>query len=210
VSIDTLKPFVRRLAERAEQRAYNWMAANDPDETDYRDTIVYFSGVYAEMAGLLAADWYNNQDADTPKFTARLDTDMPEEKLDNIAAWVFEGPQLPINRGRLAAHRIVFDAARRTVFAAAAEEGVGVARHEGATSCSKCVVRATLDPRDKKSSSEDVDQFFHPKCEGLFVPIRTGIYEPPSHAVEWRSKVAAARHAGNTDPEDIALWIKQH
>ena len=185
MSIDKLRPYVRRLAERAEQRAFNWMVSKNPTRDDYRDAIVLFSGVYAETAGLLAADWYNKLNPDV-KFTATLDRDMPDIKLDYISDWVFAGPQLPENRGRLAAHRLVFDAARRTVFAAAAEEGVTIGRHEGATSCSKCIVKATLDVREQHASSEDVDQDFHPKCEGLFVPARTGDYEPPAHTAKWR------------------------
>lgn len=209
MSIDSLRPFVRRLAERAEQRAFNWMVTNAPSRDDYRDAIPIFSGVYAQSAGLLAAQWYNDQ-APEAKFTAHLDDDLAEPKLDNIADWVFAGPQLPENRGRLAAHRLVFDAARRTVFAAAAEEGVAIGRHEGAESCSKCIVAATLDVRDHHASSEDVNQDFHPKCEGLFVPARTGDYEPPQHTAKWREMVAQARDSGKTSPEEIALWIKAH
>lgn len=209
MSVDQLRPYVRRLAERAEARAFNWMMAKNPTRDDYREAIMVFSGMYAESAGLLAADWYNRLNPES-KFTATLDTDLAEEKLDNIADWVFDGPQTPANRGRLAAHRLVFDAARRTVFAAAAEEGVAIGRHEGATSCSKCIVKATLDTREQHASSEDVDQDFHPKCEGLFIPARTGPYEPPPHAAKWREMVAQARDAGKSSPEDVALWIKTH
>lgn len=209
MSVDQLKPFVRRLAERAEQRAFNWMMAHNPTRDDYREAINLFSGVYAQSAGLLAADWYNRLN-EKSRFTARLDDDLVEEKLDNIADWVFDGPQSPQNRGRLAAHRLVFDAARRTVFVAAAEEGVAIGRHEGATSCSKCIVKATLDIRPQDASSEDIDQDFHPKCEGLFIPARTGPYEPPAHAAKWRQMVAEARDAGKSSPEEIALWLKSH
>lgn len=209
MSVDQLRPYVRRLAERAEQRAFNWMTAKNPARDDYREAINTFSGVYAQTAGLLAADWYNRLNPDS-KFTATLDDDLAEPKLDNIADWVFGGPQTPANRGRLAAHRLVFDAARRTVFAAAAEEGVTIGRHEGATSCAKCIVAATLETREQHASSEDVDQDFHPKCEGLFIPARTGDYEPPAHAKQWRELVSRARDAGKTSPEDVALWIKTH
>ena len=209
MAVEQLRPYVRRLAERAEQRAFNWMMAHNPSRDDYREAINLFSGVYAQSAGLLAADWYNRLNPES-KFTATLDDDLAQEKLDNIADWVFAGPQSPQNRGRLAAHRLVFDAARRTVFAAAAEEGVAIGRHESATSCEKCIVAATLDVREQDASSEDVDQDFHPRCEGLFIPARTGPYEPPAHAVKWRQMVAQARDAGQTSPEEIALWIKSH
>lgn len=182
MSVDRLRPFVRRLAERAEARAFNWMVTNEPTRDDYREAIHTFSGVYAQSAGLLAAEWYEAQDEDS-RFQATMDDDMPDEKLDAIADWVFAGPQLPTNRGRLAAHRLVFDAARRTVFVNAADEGVAIARHEGAESCDKCIRAATAHRRDRHASSEDVDQFFHPSCEGLFVPVRSGVYEPPAHAV---------------------------
>ena len=208
MSVNQLRPFVRRLAERAEQRAYNWMIANNPTVNDYREAIPIFSGVYAQSAGLLAADWYNAMEDND--FQATLDDDLAPEKLDNIAKWVFDGPQTPANRGRLAAHRLVFDAARRTVFVAAAEEGVGIARHEGAESCNKCIARATVSPRGKNASSEDVDQDFHPKCEGLFVPIRSGAYEPPPYTVRWRELIAQAHDAGNTGPEAVAMWLSAH
>lgn len=209
MSLAQLHPYVRRLAERAEQRAFNWMAAKNPSRDDYREAINTFSGVYAQTAGLLAADWYNSLNPDS-RFTATLDDDLAQVKLDNVADWVFAGPQEPMNRGRLAAHRLVFDAARRTVFISAAQEGVAIGRHEGATSCTKCIVKATLDVRPQDASSEDVDQDFHPKCEGLFVPARTGPYEPPPHTAPWREMVSQAREAGKTSPEEIALWIKAH
>lgn len=200
---------MRRLAERAEQRAYNWMLAKNPTRDDYREAIHTFSGVYATSAGLLAADWYEEQDEDS-RFQASMDDDMAEEKLDSVADWVFAGPQMPENRGRVAAHRLVFDAARRTVFVNAADEGVAIARHEQADSCGKCIVAATLHPRDSHASSEDVDQFFHPRCEGLFVPVRSGVYQPPSHTQRWREMVAQAHDAGKSGPEEVALWIKTH
>jgi len=209
LSVDQLRPFVRRLAERAEQRAFNWMTANNPTRDDYRDAITLFSGVYAETAGLLAADWYEEQNRDS-RFQARLDDDLAPVKLDNVADWVFSGPQTPANRGRVAAHRLVFDAARRTVFVNAADEGVAIGRHEGATSCAKCIVKATLDVRPQDASSEGVDQDFHPRCEGLFVPARKGPYQPPPHTAAWREMVAQARDAGKSGPEEIALWIKSH
>lgn len=209
MSIDRLRPYARRLAERAEQRAHNWMLANDPSRDDYRDAIPIFSGVYAQSAGLLAADWYNTLNEDS-QFQAVLDDDLDPTKLDNVADWVFAGPQTPANRGRLAAHRLVFDAVRRTVFVSAAAEGVAIARDEQAGSCDKCIARATLSPRERTDGSADVEQDFHPRCEGLFVPVRTGVYEPPPHTRVWRLKVAAAHDAGNTTPDGISKWLQDH
>lgn len=185
------------------------MMVKNPTRDDYRDAMILFSGVYAQTAGLLAADWYNHLNPDS-RFTATLEDDLAVVKLDNVASWVFDGPQSPLSRGRVAAHRLVFDAARRTVFVAADEEGVAIGRHEGATSCAKCIVAATLEVREQDASSEDVDQDFHPRCEGLFVPARTGPYEPPPHTAAWRERVAQARDAGKSSPEEIALWLKSH
>jgi hypothetical protein len=136
VSVDQLRPFVRRLAERASARTLNYMITRARTKDDLREAITTLSGVYAQSAALLAADWYEEQDRDS-RYTAHADDDLAEQKLDDIVSWIFAGPQLPENRAKVAAHRLVFDAARRTVFVNADDEGVAIARHESATECRK-------------------------------------------------------------------------
>lgn len=168
-------------------RTFNYMSATGRSRDDFREAMSQLAGVYAESAALLTADWYERQNPDS-KYSAQADDDLAEEKLDAIAKWVFDGPQRPESRARVAAHRLVFDAARRTVFVNATEERVGIARHESAGSCDDCMRSSSLTTRDVSSGSEDVNQDFHPKCEGLFVPVRTGLWTPPSHASDWQSR----------------------
>lgn len=209
MSVDTLRPRVRRFADSAANRVSNWMLMAERDAEALQSNLISVVGVYARSAALLAANWYNQQDNESD-YRAFLDVDMPEAKLANVTGWVFKGPQLPENRARVAAQRLVFDAARRTVFVNAATEGVAIARHEQAKCCNQCISRATLTARDRNSSSEDVDQDFHPGCEGMFVPVRGELYAPPDHTREWRKRVELARNAGNTAPEDIANWLSAH
>lgn len=207
MTVDSLRPRVRRYADRAAERTFNWMLLADRDSEGLATNLISVVGVYARSAALLSVDWYNRQAPDADYRASILDLDMPEEKLGNVAAWVFNGPQLPQNRARVAAQRLVFDAARRTVFVNAADEGVAIARHEQAKCCNDCIARATLTARDRNSSSEDVNQDFHPGCEGLFVPVRGELYAPPEHTKAWRKRVELARNAGNIDAEDIAQWL---
>ena len=209
MSVDALRPVVRRMALRAQDRATNWFVAGDRSVDDTAGALSAIVGVYANSAALLAADWYEDEDPDI-RFDAILDEDMPEEKLASVAAWVFAGPQTPTSRIRVAAHRLVFDAARRTVFVNARNEGVAIARHELARCCDDCIARATVSARDRNSGSEDVDQDFHPGCEGLFTAVRSGIYAPPEYAREWRVRLNAARHAGNVVPDSLAKWLTAH
>lgn len=206
MSVDQLRPYVRRLAERASERAFNWMTATTRTPQDLLDALPTLAGVYASSAGLLAADWYAEQDRDS-RFSVTMDDDLAPEKLTSAAYRTFAGPQRPENRAREVAHRLVFDAARRTVFVNAASEGVAIARHEPAGSCNDCIASATVHSVGRNASSADIEQFFHPTCEGLFVPVRGDAYEPPSHTSQWRSLREKAAAAGNTSTGDIARWL---
>lgn len=184
MSVDTLRPYVRRLAERASQRAFNWALTKQRSPEEMIEAFPALSGVYASSAALLAMDWYRQQDKGA-KFQPHADADLAPEKIAAMSGWVFAGPQTPESRARVAAHRLVFDAARRTVFVNASEEGVGIARHESATECGDCRKAASTSVRHRHSGSGDVEQFFHPMCEGLFVPVRQDVWTPPDHMLEW-------------------------
>ena len=209
MSVDSLRDEVRQLAQMAENHAFGWMQAHMPSAEDLLVEIQEMVGVYADTAALLTADWYDELYPDS-SYSAVMDDDLADEKIVNVANWVHAGPQLPENRMRVAANRIVFDAARRTVLVNAQSEGVALARDEEAKCCNTCIASATLGPKERRGRSDDVEQFFHPSCEGLFVPVRQGVWEPPSHAYEWRERVKAARLAGNTDTERIASWLDSH
>lgn len=184
MSIDQLRPLVRRLATRASERAYNWMLNGARTSADLLDAMPILASPYAQSVAILSSDWYQGQDEDS-RFSAQMYDDLDPRKLANIADWVFSGPQLPESRARVAAHRLVFDAARRTVFVNAAEEGVAIARHESATECTRCRQAATTSVRHRGLGSGDVDQDFHPMCEGLFVPVRKDVWTPPDYALKW-------------------------
>lgn len=200
---------VRQLAEVAEQHAHAWVLNTTPTVDDLAVDIPEMVTVYTQSAALLAADWYNSQDPGSSYF-AFPSYELPDDRVQNTARWVLQGPQEPHNRMRVAAHKLVFDAARQTVLLNSQTEGVAVVRHEGAAACTRCAVRATNAARARNSRSDDIDTEFHPSCEGMLVPVRTGIFEPPAHAREWRARMDLARHAGNTEPDDIAKWMKRN
>jgi len=206
VSIDQLRPEVVRLAKRASIHAYNWMLRDEPDVDELREQLAEVVSVYTQSVGVLAADWYNNQGDGSSYFAFPVD-EVPPERLDNLSAWIHAGPQRPESRIKTAAHTLAFDAARRTVFGNAQAEGVAVVRYEYGDSCEKCIARATTAPKASNSSSDDVAKDFHHSCEGMLVPVRSGLWQPPEYARAWRTRVKAARRAGNTDPDDIAKWL---
>lgn len=206
---NALRTQLRSLAAVAEQHATMWMLTHEPDEAQLLEDIPTMVGVYTSSAGLLAADWYNSIETDT-KYYAVPHEEIPPERLVNIASWVHAGPQMPENRMRDAAYQLVFDAARNTVWVNAQNEGVAVARHETATDCGECIAKASTAPMAKNSSSDDLDRVFHPHCEGLFIPVRAGLWEPPKYAREWHVRKTQAREAGNVRAEDIANWLTAH
>lgn len=206
--VSTLLPYVRRLAQRAEQRASNWILSTEPTAADVAEELPSLVRGYASTAAVLAADWYDELGAGS--YFPVQDNDLAEEKITNAAYWVMAGPQSPESRIRVAANKLVFDAARRTILVSAEGEGVPVARHEEAACCNKCMARATTWTLERTGSSHTSDQWFHPSCEGLYVPVRDGTYEPPEYARSWHEKVEAARRAGNVDAEDVAKWLDAH
>lgn len=209
MSVDQLRPMVRQLAHTAEIHAYNWMVEEEPTISELLDGLPEAMAVYTQSAALLAADWYNSQDEESAYFAFPMEEIAPE-RLENTARWIFDGPQRPENRLRTAAFTMVFDAARNTVYYNAQTEGVSVVRHEQFNACNDCVARATTSPRARNSGSDDIATDFHHSCSGMFVPVRRGIYDPPSHAKEWQQRIKVARQAGNTTPEEIALWLNAH
>lgn len=206
MSIERLRPEIRELALTCEEHAYNWMLTYEPGAQDLLTDIPAMMVLYVQTAALLAADWYNDQNPESSYFAEPIDK-IADERLENIATWVHGGPQRPENRMRTAANTMVFDAARNTIYQNAVNEGVAVVRYEYADSCNKCVARATTSRRAHNSRSDDLDREFHPSCEGMLVPVRRGVFEPPEYTRGWKERVRAAKSAGNTKPDDIANWI---
>jgi hypothetical protein len=209
VSVDQLRPQIKRLAQRASIHAYNWMLRDEPDVDELTQQLPEVVAVYTQSAAVLAADWYNNQDAESSYFAMPVEG-IADERLQNTATWVYGGPQKPENRLKVVANTLVFDAARNTVAQNALNEGVAVVRYEYADSCNRCVSRATVSARARNSRSDDVSADFHHSCEGMLVPVRRGLWEPPGYAREWKQRIDAARRAGNTKPDDIASWLDDH
>lgn len=208
MSVKDLLPYVNRLARSAGERAYIWMIGDERTVEELVEEMAALVTPYASTAAVLAADWYDSLGEGS--FFPIQDMDLPEEKIANVASWVMAGPQSPEGRARLAANKLVFDATRRTILVSAEAEGVPVARHEEAQCCNKCIARATTFTMDRTTSSHTSDQWFHPACEGLYVPVRGEVYEPPEHARKWDQKVSEARLAGNVNAEDIATWLDAH
>jgi hypothetical protein len=204
--VEQVRPLIRQLAGVCEEHAYSWMLNNAPTVGDLESDLLGVCSVYTQSAALLAADWYNQQDRESSYFAAP-NQDLPDEKVTNVVKWIFDGPQRPESRVRQVASRLVFDAARRTIYVNALTEGVGVARHELAGCCNDCVARATVRTKGRDGGMDDVDYFFHPACTGLLVAIRKEVYDPPPYADRWRTSIDAARRAGNVKPDDISRWL---
>lgn len=207
MTISALRPHISELAQTCQEHVYAWMVTEEPGIDEIKVALPEIVAVYTQSAALLAADWYNNEDADSSYHATPIDG-IADERLENTALWVHAGPQTPENRMRVAAHSLVFDAARNTIYFNAQEEGVAVVRYEYADSCDKCVARATTAPRARNSRSDDIATDFHHSCEGMYIPVRSGVWEPPHYAREWGRAVEAAREAGNTSADDIANWMR--
>lgn len=209
MSVDELRPHLRQLATIAREHLGAWMAINDPGIDDLRQELAGALAPYTESAALLAADWYREQNT-ASRFDAAPVALITEQRLDNTAKWIFCGPQTPESRARQCAGAMVFDAARNTVLVNAGAEGVAIARHAQASACHDCIARSTLVEREKHSSSDDVARDFHHSCSCLYVPVRNGVYTPPDYTRDWRSRVDAARRAGNHSVESVANWLAAH
>lgn len=209
MSLNELRSQVGLYARACQLNAYQWMVSFEPTAADLAAMIPQMVTAHCQSAAILAADWYNQLDADS-RYHASPDDQIADERLQATAGWVFRGPQAPENRMRAAAHALVFDAARNTVWSNAQSERVAVARVEEANACGDCAVRATSLVVGRDDVREDLPRDFHHSCEGLLVPVRTGAYEPPQYARKWGEKAIAARIAGNASLEEIAKWVADH
>lgn len=190
MSVTSLRSELRMIAEAAQWHGHNYVLDHEPDLEDLTASLADFMGVYCQTTALIAADWYNEQDREA-RFFARPVSVVPPKRASDTAGWVFRGAQTPdvmtvANRVASAAYTMAFDAARDTVSANATNEGVAYVRVEEPDACDDCMGRATLVPRARNSSSDDVSWERHQRCEFLFEPVRTGIWTPPAHQVKWR------------------------
>lgn len=206
MSANQLRSWVKQLAQTCEEHAYSWVLTHEPSTEELKTDLPEIVASYVQSAALLASDWYEEQDPESSYFAIPMDA-IPDERLENAAVWVNSGPQRPENKIRVAAHKMVFDAARDTIYRNAQDEGVAVVRYEYADSCEGCVARATTSARARNSRSDDLAFDFHPSCEGLFLPVRSGLWEPPDYARQWRTRIEQARLAGNANADDIAKWL---
>lgn len=209
MSIGDLLPLVDRLAVVAQQSAYTWMVAFAPTKFSLAEDINEITNVYCESAALLAADWYNGQDSDG-YFNASPVWSLNEPQRYGIANWVFNGPQSPENQMRVMAHSLVYGAARLTIRRNAELENVSVVRYENSDSCGDCQLKATNVVIGKNDLLQNTMTDFHHSCTGMYVPVRSGVYEPPEYARSWGEKIAQARLAGNVNADDIAKWLEDN
>lgn len=183
------------MAQNAEWHARIFMEDTEPDQETLADAIADFMAVYCQTGALFAADWYNHLEAES-RYFAKPVMVVPPQRAEDTAAWVFKRADADINqltrRMASAAYSMVYDAARDTVSANAAAEQVAYVRVEEPGACRDCMGKATLVPRARNSSSEDVSWERHQRCEFLFEPVRGGIWTPPAHHIEWRDKQRVA------------------
>lgn len=200
---------VRGLAGIAQRHVQQWFASNAPSPDMVIEQLPGIVEIYTSSAALMAANYYEDQDA-ASKFRATPAVVTPPTRYEDLAKYIFEGPQSPGSRLRASTHSMVFDAARDTVAFNANSEGVAYAREEEEGACGECMQKATLTAKDRNSRSDDVTWDRHTRCEFLFVPIRRDLYSPPEYAKGWKSRIEQARLAGNVNPEDIASWLLSH
>ena len=208
MSVGELLPLIDSLARVAQEGAYAWMVSFAPSELSLIEDMADIVNVYCDSAALLAADWYNGLDSDG-YYVANPYWNLGEDERIAIASWVFRGPQLPENQMKVVTHSMVYGAARRTIRRNAELENVAVVRHESADSCGDCRYKATNVPIDK-NAKVDLFKDFHHSCTGMYVPVRSGVYEPPEHARSWGEKIAKARLAGMVNGDDIANWLEDN
>lgn len=199
-----IRELVGRLSEQAADTIYAWVYTYMPSPDQLNGVLDAVLGPYFEEAALLAADWYN--DAGPVGFHGKPLPGIPAQRLAATAEWVYAGPQKPEVRAAAAAGAMVFDAARNTVRENARIEGVKVARDERADACGDCALAATSSGRG--TAADAVDSVFHHNCDGLLVPVRRGVYEPPEWVTGWGNVIDAARRAGITDRAEIAKLLE--
>lgn len=187
MSVDSLRDELRLIAEGAEWHARNYVLDTEPDQETLADAIADMMAVYCQTGSILTADWYNSRDRES-KFFARPVMVVPPERATDTAVWVFKKSdsvgQVERRMGA-AAYSMVYDAARDTVTANAAEEGVAYVRMEERDACDDCKRRATHTPRERSSPSDDVTWERHQRCEFLFEPVRKGVWTPPEYVRKW-------------------------
>lgn len=208
MSVEELLSPVDRVARIAQEGAYAWMVSFAPTESVLAGYMSDMVNVYCESAALLAADWYNGLDSDG-YYVAIPYWNLSEDESAAISSWVFRGPQLPENQMRVVTHSLVYGAARRTIRRNAELENVAVVRHEKADSCGDCRYKAT-NVTIAKNEQTNLFNDFHHSCTGMYVPVRSGVYEPPEHARSWGEKIAKARLAGIANGNDIANWLEDN
>ena len=175
------------IAEGAEWHARNFVLDTEPDLETLADAVADMMGVYCQTGAILTADWYNSR-ARESLFFAQPVMVVPPQRATDTAAWVFKkAPTIAQVERRMgaAAYTMVFDAARDTVAANAASEGVAFVRVEERDACDDCKHRATHTPRARNSPSDDVTWERHQRCEFLFEPVREGLWTPPEYARKW-------------------------
>lgn len=209
MSVQELLPLLNQLARTCESQAYAWMLTYAPDEQALVADISSMVDVYCDTAALLAADWYNAQDAESNYFAVGS-WQLSEDQRAAIASWVYRGPQLPENQMRQIAGSLVYVSARKTIWANSENEGVAVVRYENAGACTDCQVRSTNVIVERNSSSDNVLRDFHHSCTGMYIPVRTGVYEPPEYARSWEERINQARLAGKVNADDIAKWLEDN
>ena len=128
-------------------------------------------------------------------YSASLEDALEMEKLENVALWIMSGPQLPESRARVAANKMVFDAARRTVFLNARVRGCCAGPRRGIVVLQRLYCAGHTAPKARNSTSV-VEQDFHPACSALYMPIRGEFYTPPHYTRQWHSRIKSAKLAG--------------
>lgn len=152
----------------------------------------------------------------TPAAFAPEPAQLPTpERLAVSGRWAMLQPQ-PLQAMRGSATRAIFDASRDTVLDNAEREGVRYARYASATACGFCRMLAsrggeyrseaaalTVVAR-RRRGTRPLGERYHDNCKCLAVPVRDGVYEPPSYVEQWQNDYDRARLDGARTPNEIA------
>jgi hypothetical protein len=148
---------------------------------------------YAEVAGNLAADWYEQAAPQLP-YQAIVDSGVNTTALTKSAQWALGADgDMALNRLSGTLQRTVFDGARSTTVANVRnEEGARWARYASANACEFCALMAIRGA--VYGSEETAGAQYHDNCHCLAVEVRPGRnYEPAPHVKDWEDQYKTAR-----------------
>lgn len=166
---------------------------------------------YADVAGDLAADWYE-QSAPRLSYQAITNPGISSTALTKSAQWALGADgEDALSRLSGTLQRSVFDGARNTIVANVRnEEGARWARYASANACEFCALMAIRGA--VYGSEETAGAEYHDNCHCIAVEVRPGrAYEPAPHVEQWDEQYKQARRDAESGSMKaiLAAWRQQ-